>query len=225
MLNVVVLNGGRGAAALIPSLLNQPNVRVTSIVNAYDDGKSTGEIRRFFSMLGPSDIRKVQQLMLPHNDPDHESSLHLFQHRFSEDCTRSDAWKQIEEFVKGNREDLVGSVFLSEHIKSSLRLILEDFLSCLDTIEKLKGEEFNFSDCSIMNCIYAGAFLKFSRNIEEATLFIDRLFKLRGTVIATSNENKHLVALRENGEYPQQVGRLRRINLSNASPDYGTDRI
>ena len=47
MLNVIVLNGGRGAASLIPSLLNRADFQVTSIVNAYDDGKSTGEIRHF----------------------------------------------------------------------------------------------------------------------------------------------------------------------------------
>jgi 2-phospho-L-lactate transferase/gluconeogenesis factor (CofD/UPF0052 family) len=60
MLNVVVLNGGRGAASIIPALLCREGLNVTSVVNAYDDGKSTGEIRRFFDMLGPSDIRKVQ---------------------------------------------------------------------------------------------------------------------------------------------------------------------
>ena len=48
MLNVVVLNGGRGAATLIPALLDRQGLHVTSVVNAYDDGKSTGEIRSFF---------------------------------------------------------------------------------------------------------------------------------------------------------------------------------
>ena len=71
MLNVAVINGGRGAASLIPSLLNAPGLQVTSIVNAYDDGKSTGEIRKFFGMLGPSDIRKVQELMLPEDHKDY----------------------------------------------------------------------------------------------------------------------------------------------------------
>ena len=60
MINVVVINGGRGASVLIPELLKVPGVNLSSIVNAYDDGKSTGEIRKFFDMLGPSDIRKVQ---------------------------------------------------------------------------------------------------------------------------------------------------------------------
>ena len=52
--------GGRGGTSIIPSLVSNPDIKLTSIVNAYDDGKSTGEIRDFFNMLGPSDIRKVQ---------------------------------------------------------------------------------------------------------------------------------------------------------------------
>ena len=82
MLNVVVINGGRGAATLIPALLDRQGLHVTSMVNAYGDGKSTGEIRSFFGMFGPSDIRKVQQLMLPKDDPHHDAHLSLFNHRF-----------------------------------------------------------------------------------------------------------------------------------------------
>ena len=82
MLNIVVINGGRGAATLIPALLDRQGLHVTSVVNAYDDGKSTGEIRSFFGMLGPSDIRKVQQLMLPKDDPHYESYFALFTHRY-----------------------------------------------------------------------------------------------------------------------------------------------
>ena len=63
----------------------------------------------------------------------------------------------------------------------------------------MKNIEFNFSDCSIMNCIYAGAYLHFKRNIADSTLFL-MLFNSRGNVLATSVENKYLVALRENGE-------------------------
>ena len=74
MLNIVVLNGGRGAASIIPAMLRHQGLNVTSIVNAYDDGKSTGEIRKFIDMLGPSDIRKVQELMLPENGRHHAAS-------------------------------------------------------------------------------------------------------------------------------------------------------
>ena len=200
MLNIAVINGGRGASGLIPKLLDKPYINLTSIVNAYDDGKSTGEIRKFFGMLGPSDIRKVQQLMLPSNDINFSSYQRLFNHRFPEGIKRNIVFKEISNYLNNKNSTIVGEKINSEFVNSHLKQFLKIFLKTLDSIEKLKGIEFNFSDCSIMNCIYAGAFLAFNRNIAESTLFFGELFNLRGNVIATSIENKYLVALRENGE-------------------------
>lgn len=200
MLNVVILNGGRGAAAIIPELLDRQGLHVTSVVNAYDDGKSTGEIRRFFGMLGPSDIRKVQELMLPAEDPDYLASLRVFQYRFPVGSARGEVLAHLKSFADGTSSELVGARFTSAKVISALREFVNEFLAALHAIEQVNSEQFSFEDCSIMNCIYAGAFLVFNRNIEQATMFIDRLFKLRGTVLPTSIEDKKLVALRENGE-------------------------
>jgi 2-phospho-L-lactate transferase/gluconeogenesis factor (CofD/UPF0052 family) len=200
MLNVVILNGGRGAAAVISALLSRQGLHVTSVVNAYDDGKSTGQIRRFFDMLGPSDIRKVQELMLPKDDSDYLANLHLFQYRFPLSCEREKVLDHLRGFATGDHADLIGAKLNSAKVRSSLQSFVHEFVNGLSAIEQVSGEEFNFADCSIMNCIYAGAFLAFNRNIEQATIFIDRLFKLRGTVLPTSIENKKLVALRENGQ-------------------------
>ncbi len=200
MLNVVVLNGGRGAASLIPALLARQGLHVTSVVNAYDDGKSTGEIRRFFGMLGPSDIRKVQQLMLPQDDPDYHANLHIFRGRFPMDCTHEGVVAELRDFAEGRRGELLGASLSSDRVRLALQGFIREFLVVLNAIEQVNGEYFNFADCSVMNCIYAGAFLAFNRNIEQTTLFIDRLFKLRGTVLPTSIEDKKLVALRENGQ-------------------------
>ena len=200
MLNIVIFNGGRGAATIIPALLQQQGVNVTSVVNAYDDGKSTGEIRRFFGMLGPSDIRKVQQLMLPENDQDYEANMDLFDFRFPVTCDRSKVLADLKAFADDNSTELVGIRFGSKKVQGALRHFVNEFVDGLALSEKVRGGAFEFADCSIMNCIYAGAFLALDRNIEMATLYIDRLFKLKGTVIPTSIENKKLVALQENGE-------------------------
>lgn len=200
MLNVVIINGGRGAAALIPALLAQQGINLTSVVNAYDDGKSTGDIRRFFRMLGPSDIRKVQELMLPESDADHEASLHLFRYRFPDDVCRATALSDLRSFADGTKESIVGTIFTSAKIRNALRRFVAEFLDGLDVSEKVMGEQLSLADCSIMNCIFAGAHLAFDRNFEAATKYIDRLFKLKGTVLPTSIEDKKLVALRENGE-------------------------
>ena len=200
MLNVVVINGGRGAAALIPAILEHQGINLTSVVNAYDDGKSTGEIRRFFRMLGPSDIRKVQELMLPENDPDHASSLHLFQYRYPDGIDRDAALRALRSFADGETDAIIGVTFSGAKINAALRRFVGEFLDGLAVSEKAMGEQFPLGDCSIMNCLFAGAHLAFNRNFETATRYIDRLFKLKGTVLPTSIENKTLVALRENGE-------------------------
>lgn len=200
MLNVVVLNGGRGAATLIPALLERQGLHVTSVVNAYDDGKSTGEIRSFFGMLGPSDIRKVQQLMLPRDDPRHDSHLALFTHRYPLNCEREPVLEDLRCFASGESNALAGIPLSTPSILASLRLFTLQFLKALRLIEQVQGRFFSFADCSLMNCLYAGAFLAFNRNLEEATKAIDRLFRLRGIVLPTSNDNLYLVALRENGE-------------------------
>mgnify|MGYP001311196319 CR=1 FL=1 len=200
MLNVVILNGGRGASTIIPSLLARQRLHITSVVNAYDDGKSTGLIRRFFGMLGPSDIRKVQELMLPKNDPDHENYVTLFQYRFPLDCNREDVLEQLQLFLDSESIELIGIRLNNIRVREKLKVFLAEFLTGLNTIEKTRQEQFDFADCSIMNCLYAGAFLTSNRNIEQATKSIDRLFQLRGTVLPTSIEDKKLVAQRENGE-------------------------
>ena len=200
MLNVVVLNGGRGAATLIPALLDRQGLHVTSVVNAYDDGKSTGEIRSFFGMLGPSDIRKVQQLMLPRDDPYHDSHLALFTHRYPWNCEREPVLEDLRRFASGDSNSVAGIPLNSPSVLTSLRLFSQHFLEALRLIEQVQGRIFGFADCSLMNCLYAGAFIAFNRNLEEATKAIDRLFRLRGIVLPTSNDNLYLVALRENGE-------------------------
>ena len=200
MLNVVILNGGRGASTIISSLLERQRLHVTSVVNAYDDGKSTGVIRKFFGMLGPSDIRKVQELMLPKDDPDHEKYVRLFQFRFPLDFNRKDVLEQLKLFSDSESMELVGIRLNNIRVREKLQSFLSEFLTGLNTIEKARQEQFDFADCSIMNCLYAGAFLASNRNIEQATMSIDRLFQLRGTVLPTSIEDKKLVAQRENGE-------------------------
>ena len=56
---IVLFCGGRGSATIIRALLRQSDVELTLLVNAYDDGLSTGALRSFIpGMLGPSDFRK-----------------------------------------------------------------------------------------------------------------------------------------------------------------------
>lgn len=199
MLNIVVLNGGRGAASIIPAMLRRQGLNVTSIVNAYDDGKSTGEIRRFFDMLGPSDIRKVQELMLPDEDPHHRTSKALFDFRYPVGADREAILDDLRAFADGS-EQVAGIAVPRSTVRSALQLFVREFLDGLAVIEKARDARFGFGDCSLMNCLYAGAYLACGRDMELTTRTMDRLFRLKGTVLPNSVENKWLMALRQNGE-------------------------
>jgi 2-phospho-L-lactate transferase/gluconeogenesis factor (CofD/UPF0052 family) len=199
MLNVALLNGGRGAASIIPAMLRRDGLNVTSIVNAYDDGKSTGEIRRFFDMLGPSDIRKVQELMLPVGSSQYEANRALFAHRYGLGADRDAILADMRSFADG-RPELAGIRLDNAPVAEAVRIFVREFLDGLAVIEKARGARFAFGDCSLMNCLYAGAFLACGRDLELTTKTVDRLFRLKGTVLPNSVENKWLTAIRQNGE-------------------------
>ena len=57
-MKITIFNGGRGASSIINNLLSKKDIEITSIVNAYDDGKSTGEIRKYFML----DITIIQYI-------------------------------------------------------------------------------------------------------------------------------------------------------------------
>ena len=55
----MLFSGGRGSGALARQLVARPGVSLTVAINGYDDGASTGAVRRFLGdSLGPSDFRK-----------------------------------------------------------------------------------------------------------------------------------------------------------------------
>src|SRR5580700_3606582 len=80
-LRVVMFSGGSGTKSIGNFLLRHPQVDLTLLVNCYDDGHSTGRLRRFIpGVLGPSDIRKNIAHMMP-SDSSHVGLATLSDHR------------------------------------------------------------------------------------------------------------------------------------------------
>jgi 2-phospho-L-lactate transferase/gluconeogenesis factor (CofD/UPF0052 family) len=58
--SIVVFSGGRGTKSIQEALSGLKNVGVTYLINGYDSGLSTGEVRKAVpGLLGPSDFRKA----------------------------------------------------------------------------------------------------------------------------------------------------------------------
>ncbi len=181
MLKVVLFSGGRGSAKIIPELLKRDSIQLSVIVNGYDDGKSTGEIRKFFKMLGPSDIRKNQELLMSKNNVYYEDLKKLFQFRFPLNYTA---------------ELPVVAPSLGRLVKK----LLGQFLLSLEVYETLMEDEFNFIDCSLANCLYAGEYELLGKNFDATRDFFNVILQVKGEVIPTNLENKKLMAIRDNGE-------------------------
>ena len=89
MTNIVIFSGGRGSSSLISAIKTINNIEsITSIINTYDDGKSSGKLRKIFNMPGPSDIRKVQELYLDKSDTKYNLYKSIFNKRIDLDYSK-----------------------------------------------------------------------------------------------------------------------------------------
>ena len=85
-IDVVVFTGGRGTETISKSFTQHKQIRLTLLVNGYDDGLSTGKIRKFIPGIpGPSDFRKNLVHLTPRNEQCYVALAELLEFRFSKD--------------------------------------------------------------------------------------------------------------------------------------------
>jgi 2-phospho-L-lactate transferase/gluconeogenesis factor (CofD/UPF0052 family) len=175
-LSVVVFSGGRGSSVLSRELITHPDIALTLAINGYDDGLSTGEVRRFLKdALGPSDFRKNASHLARalHSCP--EAAIDLLDRRLPSPCTRDQALALLGQ-IEGPAAERVAR-FEQELIAS--------------------GRPFDFADCAIGNVVFAGGFLLAGRHFNAAVDDYCSLLQLRRGLIenVTDGSNAFLVAL------------------------------
>jgi len=198
-INVVLFSGGRGSGTLSNGLReyarkNNLNIKVTHITNAYDDGKSTGEIRRFYdaSILGPSDVRKIQ--------------ANQFDFFFND--------KNINEFLslrlEGNKDEILEELKLiskekkpvTDHVYSnflSLPFVLKkEILKALQHFYSKSFETIDLDDFAFSNLIY-GSLADMHGGLHHSEKIIRKALNLPDPVVLNSKENGYIFALTEDG--------------------------
>lgn len=208
IIRIALFCGGRGSASLIREILRIPDVELNLLVNAYDNGMSTGEMRKYIpGYLGPSDFRKNLSYLLELHSPEQYILSKLIDYRMPVDFDE----KSVNDFISFIRNpdergkipaDLENQLqSVSGELKKSL---YEYLISFFAYYLKNKDNLFNFSDCSLGNLLFAGAFLKNGNNFEKATEELMTVFQSKtnaGLLNVTNGENRFLVALKENGEF------------------------
>lgn len=199
---VTVFCGGRGAASLAASLVGQPDVHLSLIVNGYDNGLSTGALRRFLpGMLGVSDFRKNLRHHLDPTDPHQGALLHLLDQRLPHCGADGELADVIAALHPDSPRDgvLAG---LRPDVRQRLAEDLDRFERHRSRRAELAGRAgLDLADCSVGNLLVAGAYLRLGRDFNRAVAEVADLVDCPLDLLnVTDGEDAHLVAVKEDGE-------------------------
>lgn len=201
-LNIVVFAGGRGATAITKALAKRPEFRVTVVVNAYDDGLSTGLIRRHVSgMLGPSDIRKNLSHLLEIQGVEGQRLAGLLEYRIGSDP------RQVDPSSPDARADLLRHVddqlaLIARRAGDALNRWIVGALDCL-SIDDEGSNRHLLEDMSVGNLAMAGAFLEQGRDFNLAiSVMADELGLYSANIKnVTQGENLVLAGIKSDGTF------------------------
>jgi 2-phospho-L-lactate transferase/gluconeogenesis factor (CofD/UPF0052 family) len=204
-LKVVLFSGGSGAHSICQTLLKQRQIDLTVLINAYDDGHSTGRLRRFIpGMLGPSDVRKNISRLMPLHERCFRALRSFSDHRLPARVSNQEAAQCIRRIVDGDHEylppELVGEFeHLSVGQATGIRRWLGAFLE-YGMDQERKGRYFDYRDCAFGNLLFAGCFLEQQRDFNRTIAVLARFYEIRATLLnVTNGENLFLVARKEDG--------------------------
>ena len=178
-MRVVLFSGGRGSEVLSKQLVRDPRIQLTLAINGYDDGASTGEVRRFLGdSLGPSDFRKNASRLALELATCSPSLVEFLDARLPEGLSPPEAIARLRSMAS---------------VPPAVSERLEAF------IRELAGSSrrFDFSDCSVGNLVFAGSFLLNGRDFNRAIDDYGGLLSLPAGLIenVTDGANAHLVAV------------------------------
>jgi 2-phospho-L-lactate transferase/gluconeogenesis factor (CofD/UPF0052 family) len=196
-LRVVLFSGGRGSGALAEVVATDPRVALTVAINGYDDGASTGEVRRFLGdALGPSDFRKNASRLARLRQTCPPALIDLLDRRLPVGATLADL-HALSAALGSPGAGADGA----EGIDAATREAVASRLRRFDEEYGRAGRSINFGDASVGNFVFAGGFLACERRFNAA---VDDYCALVGLPVGlienvTDGTNAFLVALDDDG--------------------------
>lgn len=191
-MKVVVLSGGSGNSSIVSGIVNNVEYAdIKVIVNAYDNGKSTGVCRAVTNTLGVSDIRKNHWRM-------YKLTHQVADERLSEFYTsRYDLSEEPEKLIKDKLEEWD---------------LMEFEPYCVRFFKTPSALSYKYNDFCISNIVYAQMYKELGY---EATnkRFCD-LLDIDDMVILNSFDNVYLHTTTQSGHKIFDEGEL--VNWSNS---------
>ena len=174
-IKVVLFAGGRGSTSISKVLNKHEQVDLTVIVNAYDDGLSTGRLRKFIpGMLGPSDLRKNICSLMPIDHPNQDALNKLLELRLP-DGTTNETGRSYLNLLCGKDYETIPELKNFKKIHDEINLKNScDVARWANIFLKYEYDHediFDYGDASLGNILFSGCYLEnnkdFNKTIEE----------------------------------------------------------
>ncbi|HSR07519.1 MAG TPA: 2-phospho-L-lactate transferase CofD family protein, partial [Bryobacteraceae bacterium] len=205
-INVVLFSGGSGTQSITEVLKKHPQISLKILINAYDDGHSTGRLRRFVpGMLGPSDVRKNIGRLMPASERSEKSLALVSDFRLPMGIARAEALDWIDRIVVGDFALLPGKLAAAFPLLTTWqwRRLSSYLVTFRDYFRQQEegGRTFDFTDCALGNLYFTGCYLEQGRDFNRAIRAFSECYEVGGDVLLniTQGENLFLVAQKENG--------------------------
>jgi 2-phospho-L-lactate transferase/gluconeogenesis factor (CofD/UPF0052 family) len=204
-LSVVLFSGGSGTQSITEAFLKHPQISLTILINAYDDGHSTGRLRRFIpGMLGPSDVRKNINRLMPQSDQRHRALRFLSDHRLPvgmEYPRGMDFVQRVANQDWGAQSSELAARFDQLSVKQARTFTgyfqrFWEYASQQDTL----GNCFDFTDCALGNILFAGCYLEEQRGFNRTVDAFAKFYEIESRLLnITAGENLFLIARKQDG--------------------------
>lgn len=223
-LSVTVFCGGRGSSSILRDLVRRHDVELTLVINAYDDGLSTGALRRLIpGMLGPSDFRKNLAHLLALHSRQQFDLVRIIEHRLPAGFSSADLDRLVA-FLAGRRRSPKAEMApLFAGLEPRLLARLGAYLAAFRDYRAAHDPTFSLDDCALGNLLFAGAYLVNGRRFNAAVRDLTAAMGCHARLVnVTGGENRVLVGLKEDGEIlaseaaivgPQSAARIAGIYL------------
>jgi len=205
-IEVALFSGGSGTDSITRALLKHPQIRLRVLINAYDDGHSTGRLRKFIpGMLGPSDVRKNVNRLMPGSERCQQALKTFSDIRLPVGVETAHALAVVDAIAAGNCQALppdLAKPYSSLTVTQAerLRCILSAFRGYFNSAAQ-QGRTFDFTDCAIGNLIFSGCFLEQQQDFNRTIGAFAEFYEVPpGALLnVTQGENLFLIAEKENG--------------------------
>lgn len=186
-MNITILSGGSGNDSLVTGLKQYyPAANIKVIVNAYDNGKSTGVCRAVTNTLGVSDIRKnhIRMYKACNSNPD-ARLVEFYDNRYD--------LKPRYEY-----EDI--ATYLDNWGLSDLKVYARHFF------DNPLAKNYTYKNFSIANIIYSQMYQELG--YEQTNSFFCKLLGLDDFVILNSFDNVFISARTKSGHIIEDEGEI-----------------